>query len=143
MDGLWVLYDSRCELCLRIRHWISVQEAWFPVRAVAAGSDEARRMFPGFETDDLFVVASDGRYWRGGHAWLMVLFAMKRYRWLAMRLASPALRPLARQAFAMVSENRRRISRFWELSPDEEIGRALRGQRVPGCHFGEADTPSR
>ncbi len=68
--------------------------------AVAAGSDQARQPFPELAESpgELTVVSSNGRYWRGDHAVLAVLFALKRYRAWAKRLSNPLLLPLARQA---------------------------------------------
>ena len=106
MTRLYLLYDARCSLCRRVRDWVVRQPAWWPVAPIAAGSEEARRRFPEIEPGELTVVASDGRYWRGDHAWLMVLFALKAYRGWSRRLASPLLLPLARKAFATLSEHR-------------------------------------
>jgi predicted DCC family thiol-disulfide oxidoreductase YuxK len=103
MTRLYLLYDARCSLCRRLCEWVVRQTAFWPVVPVAAGSEEARALFPEIEPGELTVVASDGRFWRGDHAWLIVLFALKEYRGWATRLSSPAMLPLARQAFATLS----------------------------------------
>ena len=135
MNRLYLLYDSRCELCLRLRGWVLSQPAWWPVTPIRAGSPRALEMFPGIEPGELTVVADDGRYWRGDHAWLIVLFALKRYRAWARRLAHPLLLPLARQAFAAVSENRESLGWWLRLTSREETARHLREQPVPGCKY--------
>lgn len=103
MTRLFLLYDSRCSLCRALTSWVTRQAAWWPVVPVAAGSAEARERFPELEPGELTVVASDGRFWQGDHAWLMVLFALKEYRTWAMRLSTPAMLPMARAAFATLS----------------------------------------
>jgi predicted DCC family thiol-disulfide oxidoreductase YuxK len=135
MTGLYVLYDSRCALCRRMRDWITGQPAWWPLYAVAAGSDQARRLFPTLVESpaELTVISSDGRYWRGDRAWIVVLFALKRYRSWARRLANPLLLPLARQAFAAVSENRHAIGWWMGLGSSRETEQYLKQQAVPGC----------
>jgi predicted DCC family thiol-disulfide oxidoreductase YuxK len=132
---LYVLYDSRCVLCRRLKVWMTGEPAWWPLRAVAAGSDRARRLFPALETDgkELIVVASDGRYWQGDHAWLIVLFALERYRGWAKRLSTPLLLPLARQAFAAVSESRDSLGWWMSLRTGRETADYLKQQAVPGC----------
>ncbi|MFN0101571.1 MAG: hypothetical protein ACKV2U_05705, partial [Bryobacteraceae bacterium] len=119
MTGLYVLYDSRCVLCRRMRDWITGQPAWWPLYAVAAGSDEARRLFPSLveSAGELTVISSDGRYWRGDHAWLVVLFALKRYRAWAKRL----------------SENREALGWWMRLGSSRETEQYLKQQPVPGC----------
>ncbi len=135
MTGLYVLYDSRCVLCRRMRDWITGQPAWWPLYAVAVGSDEARRLFPSLvkPAGELTVISSDGRYWRGDHAWLVVLFTLKRYRAWAKRLSNPLLLPLARQAFAAVSENRGALGWWMRLGSSRETEQYLKQQPVQGC----------
>ena len=50
------------------------------------------------------VVSDEGAVYRDGSAWIMCLFALEEYRDWANRLAHPLLRPLARQAFALLSQ---------------------------------------
>ena len=92
MIRLYVLYDARCALCRHLKAWLVGEPAWWPITTLAAGSRQLHEQFPSLvETGELTVVASDGRYWRGDHAWLIVLFALKRYRAWARRLAHPAV----------------------------------------------------
>jgi predicted DCC family thiol-disulfide oxidoreductase YuxK len=133
MTALYLLYDSRCALCVRLQAWVAEEPAWWPVTPIAAGSGEAERRFPGLDGGELTVIAHDGRYWRGDHAWLIVLFAMKRYRDWARRLTHPLLLPFARQAFAAVSERRESLNWWLGLSTREETARQLSNVSVPGC----------
>ena len=133
MTRLYLLYDGRCVLCRRLQAWIAGQPAWWPVTPIAAGSALAKQKFPGIDAGELTVIASDGRYWRGDHAWLIALFALKRYRGWAKHLANPLLLPFARQAFATLSENRVSLSWWLGRREPEETAQFLRQQPVPGC----------
>ncbi len=133
MTRLYLLYDGRCALCRRLQAWIAGQPAWWPVTPIAAGSALAREKFPGIEAGELTVIASDGRYWRGDHAWLVVLFALKRYGGWAKHLAHPLLLPFSRQAFAALSENRVSLSWWLGRHAPEETAQLLRQQPVRGC----------
>lgn len=64
----------------------------------------------------------------------MCLYALKHYRHWAKRLSGPALLPLARQAFAILSGNRRRISRWLRLLGDDDLAVELGAIHTPRCH---------
>jgi hypothetical protein len=90
-------------------------------------------MFPGLEklagSNDLVVVSDLGEVYLNNHAWIMCLYALEEYRDWALRLASPLLLPLARQAFETLSKNRQTISRWISARSSEkdiaaELGRA-------------------
>ena len=53
------------------------------------------------------VLADDGGLYRGPKAWIMCLWALKRYRARAHRLASPGLWPLAKSTIDWISRNRK------------------------------------
>ena len=100
MTNLTVFYDSRCGFCCAVRDWIARQRQIVPVlcRPNTGG------------TDELLVVADTGEVWAGDAAWLMVLWALDEYRAWALRLASPALLPVARRLFKTVSGYRGELS---------------------------------
>lgn len=110
---LTVLYDGRCALCRRARAWLDDQPKYVPLDYVAAGSPEARQRFPGLDHDntlvDLTVVGMNGEVYHGAKAWIMCLWALKKYRGTALRLATPELMPSARRIIAWVSRNRFRM----------------------------------
>jgi predicted DCC family thiol-disulfide oxidoreductase YuxK len=118
MHHLTVLFDAGCPLCLRCRHWLADQPKYVPMRFVAQGTAEAGERFPqldigeGKSVRDLIVVADDGRVYRNDAAWIMCFWALRQYRPLAMRLSHPALRPLARRAYAAISRNRLKVGRL-------------------------------
>jgi predicted DCC family thiol-disulfide oxidoreductase YuxK len=110
---LTVLYDIRCALCRRARAWLDDQAKYVPLEYVAAGSQEARQRFPGLDHEntlvDLTVVGMNGEVYHGAKAWIMCLWALKKYRGTALRLATPELMPSAKRVIAWVSRNRFRV----------------------------------
>lgn len=102
--ALTVLYDAGCPLCTRFRDWLVLQPLLVPLRPVPAASPEARALFPGLDHDrtlrEITVVGDDGAVWTQEHAWVMCLWATRRFRPMAERLAHPAWLPLARGAAA-------------------------------------------
>lgn len=118
---LTVLFDANCSMCRHAKAWLGTQRAFVKLDFVAQISDEAGRRFPRLVTkispagdpEELVVVADDGRVWRGDGAWIMVLWALREHRALAVRLAkNPALRAMARRAFAFLSHNRQVVGSF-------------------------------
>jgi predicted DCC family thiol-disulfide oxidoreductase YuxK len=136
MRCLYVLYDARCGLCRWARDWASRRAAFVPLVFVEAGSDEARRRFPSLwkpgPPEELVVVSDEGHVYRDDAAWIMCLYALVETREWALRLASPMLRPLARQAFLAVSQNRLRISHWLGLD-DRGMASRLQLVQAPAC----------
>ncbi|MER7719547.1 DUF393 domain-containing protein [Streptomyces flaveolus] len=99
---LTVLYDAECSLCAHVRDWLLRQPRLVPLDLVPAGSDEARRRFPGLDhgasLDEVTAVGDAGQVYRGAAAWIVVLWALRGYRGLAHRLSTPAGARLARGA---------------------------------------------
>jgi predicted DCC family thiol-disulfide oxidoreductase YuxK len=138
MERLYVIYDNYCGLCRWARAWVESQPQFIPLTFVAACSETSRRLFPGLEQTDppeeLVAVSDEGAAYRGGSAYVMVLFALRDYREWSLRLGSPALLPLARQAFAVLSKQRGVLSRWLRLDRDDDALReALRGVDSPSC----------
>ena len=138
MDRLYVLYDARCGLCSWAKRWLMRQPTLIDLRFIPAGSAVAERLFPGLDRpgeppEELVVVSDQGAVYRNGSAWIMCLFALEAYRDWANRLAHPLLRPLARQAFALLSKQRSRISRWLSLASEVEIAETLSQVSAPAC----------
>ena len=134
MDKLTVLMDSRCGFCWRCRQWLSRQAQFVELEFLSRESKEAQRRFAALgelepselepselepselepselePSDDLVVVADSGDVYRGPDAFIVCLWALKEYREVSLALSSPALRPLARRAFEVVSKRRRTLS---------------------------------
>lgn len=138
MEYLYVLYDSRCGLCSWARRWLLRQPQLIGLRFIPAGSPLAARLFPGLDRageppEELVVVSDQGGVYRESSAWIMCLFALEDYREWANRLAHPLLRPLARQAFSLLSRQRSRISRWLALASEVEIAQTLSQVIEPAC----------
>ena len=134
MEKLYVLYDPNCELCCRLKNWILVQRSWIGIAVVEQGSEKAQRLFSGLDQiagkEDLVVISDEGAVYLNNNAWIMVLFAMIEYRNWASRLTHPLLMPLARQAFAALSNNRHFISSWLST---ETIARELQQVELAPC----------
>jgi predicted DCC family thiol-disulfide oxidoreductase YuxK len=137
VQRLYVLYDARCGLCRWARQWLDRHEKLVDLEFLPAGSEVAARMFPAIadsgRPEELVVVSDEGGVYRDGHAWIMCLYALEDYREWAERLATPALLPLARQGFALLSKQRGRISRWLGLASEHEIVEALGRVDAPAC----------
>lgn len=115
MPSLTVLYDPRCGLCRRVRGWLEEQPKLVELILVPVKSDEAMYRFPQLDHEptlnDLTVISDQGAVYFGPKAWLMVLWALCRYREWSYRLASPELLPTTRRVVSLISQHRYQISR--------------------------------
>ena len=137
MKNLYVLYDPKCELCCRLKHWLQEQRSWIGLQVISAGSETARKMFPELERiagrNDLAVISDEGAVYLNDRAWIMVLYALDEYCDWAARLAHPMLLPLARQAYAVLSRNRHSLSRWLSSTEPEVIAAELRNVVLEPC----------
>jgi predicted DCC family thiol-disulfide oxidoreductase YuxK len=137
MKRLYVLYDPNCGLCTRIKAWLAHQPAYITVHPIAAGSEQAMRLFPALpeseKVGDLVVIGDNGAVYYGDHAWIMCLYALRDYRATAKRLSSPKLQPLAREAFTLISRYRRSISKWLGMMPETEMRNRLKDVITPRC----------
>jgi predicted DCC family thiol-disulfide oxidoreductase YuxK len=136
VTGITVIYDAECGLCTSTKEWLLVQPTLVNLRMIAAGSAEARARFPQLPAGELAVIADTGDVWMGNHAWLVCLWALREYRELALKLSSPLLLTMAKQAFAVVSRNRGALSRLLRLKSEHEMERELRKVSVMQCQSG-------
>ena len=115
MPTLTVLYDPHCGLCRRVHEWLEEQPKLVPLLLIPVKSDEALSRFPMLDHEptlkDLTVISDEGAVYFGPKAWLMVLWALCRYREWSYRLASPELLPTTRRVVSLISQRRYQISR--------------------------------
>ena len=109
MTRLTVFYDARCGLCCAVRDWLGRQRQLVPLECRPKPDGAA----------DLVVRADSGEVWEGDSAWVVILWALAKYRSTSYRLASPEMLPLCRRVFATLSAWRGPISCELGLSPDE------------------------
>lgn len=133
---LYVLYDSRCGICSRVRSWVASQRQSVPLVFIAAGSEYARKMFPELDhaatPRELVVVNESGDVYLDDAAWIVCLWALTDYRMWSFRFARGPLRPLARAAWDFLSANRNELARMLSLQSDDDVATRLR-ERDPGC----------
>ncbi len=135
VTSITIVYDAACGLCTRAKGWITQQAPLVGLQFVPSGSSEASRRFPQLPAGELAVVANTGEVWLGNHAWIVCLWALRGYRDLALRLTSPLLVLMAREAFAVVSRNRYALSGMLRLRNEREIEQQLRKVVVPRCQI--------
>ena len=116
MFALTVLYDPECGLCRRAHEWLAEQSKIVELNFVPCASEEARGRYPQLNHDltkkDLTVIGDDnGAVYFGPKAWLMVLWALARYRDWSYRLATPELLPTTKRVVSLISQNRYQIGR--------------------------------
>ncbi len=136
MKKLYVLYDASCGLCVRCARWLNDEPAYIEVEPVPAGSHKAGKLFPGLRSsltpDELVVVADSGEVYRDLAAWLMCLYALKRYRSWSIRLSRPGWQGLARRAVRFLSDYRDTVSGILGLKPSFEAMAAAAGGGAGG-----------
>lgn len=118
--SLTVLYDPDCGLCRRVDKWLGEQSKLVELDLVPIRSAPARRRFPELNheltSEDLTVISDKGAVYFGPKAWLMVLWALTRYRDWSYRLASPELLPTTKRVVSLISQHRYQISHATGLS---------------------------
>ncbi|HEX7772568.1 MAG TPA: DCC1-like thiol-disulfide oxidoreductase family protein [Pyrinomonadaceae bacterium] len=116
MFRLTVLYDPECGLCRRAHEWLAEQSKIVELNFVPCASEEARERYPQLNHDltkkDLTVIGDEnGAVYFGPKAWLMVLWALAKYRDWSYRLATPELLPTTKRVVSLISQNRYQIGR--------------------------------
>ena len=146
MQKLYVLYDPKCELCIHLKDWLAAQNCWIAVAVMPAGSELAGKMFPDLAriatASDLVVISDEGAVYLNDRAWIMVLYALSDYRDWAARLTHPMLMPLARQAWAALSNNRGLLSRWLYGGSPEAIADELRKISMEPCALPGSGLPA-
>ena len=137
MQKLYVLYDAACGFCSACRRWLERQPRFVPLEFLPARSEELAARFPGFEAkaapEELVVISDEGGVYFGARAWIMCLWALEEYREWSLRLAQPALLPLARGAIAVLSGSRGWISSWLGLVGDAQLVASLEDELAPRC----------
>jgi predicted DCC family thiol-disulfide oxidoreductase YuxK len=144
MDSLTVIYDPDCGFCARARSLLADAPTHLRLEFLPYGSDEARSRYPGLcegGAPELLAVDDAGGVYRDTKAYLMCMYATVAYRPLSLRLASPALLPLARSAFALLGRSRHLISYLLSLPSDSQMATAIRRSPAYTCRSAPAGSP--
>lgn len=104
---LVVLFDGQCPFCVRVSEWLESEEQFVPLTLVDAYSAAAQpwRAVPWIRRE-LVVVSERGHVWAGPAAFILCLWALRRFRWLASLFTEPFIRPLAERFFRKLSTSR-------------------------------------
>ena len=129
---LTVWFDADCAFCRRVAAWLQRQPKYLPLHCVAAQAAQGRGclLTPAALLEQVTVTASDGAVYHGTNAWLICLWALRRYRPWSLRLASEAWRPWAERLFALVASFAARTKSFrspiaeGSFAADERAGHA-------------------
>lgn len=144
MNQLIAFYDIHCDMCCACRKWILKEPAYLPIRFVAYQSNRARELFPDIDSFDpageIIVLADTGAVYRGGKGWIMCLYALRNYREWALRMAQPALLPLAKKLCHLVSKNRHSLSVLFRDRNLREIQQNLETVKTDLCTNGTCKT---
>ena len=105
---LTVLYDEHGALCRACRDWLGSQRTYLPLELLAAGSPAAKARYGVMPWlgEELVVVNELGEAWVGPAAFVMVLWATRRYRTWSYRISGPAFAPMAERFFRSISKRR-------------------------------------
>ena len=124
-------------MCCACRRWILKEPAYIPISFVAYQSDRAKELCPEIESFDpageIVVMADNGAIYRGGKGWIMCLYALKNYREWALRMAQPALLPMAKKLCHVISKNRHTLSKLFRDHTDTELREELERLKAELC----------
>jgi predicted DCC family thiol-disulfide oxidoreductase YuxK len=135
ITSITIIYDAACGLCTRVKSWIVQQRSFVGIEFAQSGTAETRARFPRLRAGELAVVADTGEVWLGDRAWIVCLWALRDYRDLSVRLSSPLLIMMAREAFSLVSKNRSALSSLLSLPSEREIEQQLRKVSTLKCEI--------
>ena len=125
MESLYVIYDGYCGFCQRVRGWPEFQPKHVNLLFVARQSPLLGRLWPelvgSFKDDELVVIGDNRGVYRGTAAYVMCLWALKRHRRWAYRLANPVIRPLVRMAVEQLASHRQDLSHWFGFSADGDM----------------------
>jgi len=112
VNELTVFYDAHCPFCVRCRDWLASEPAHVPLRLIDADSAEAAGRCGSLRGLGAHLVVADerGRFWMGAAAFIVCLWALKRFRGWAFALTHPWLAGLAALAFETISAHRGSLS---------------------------------
>ena len=116
IQRLTVLYDGECGLCTRLKQRLEDEPVWIELEFLALQSPLVLQRFPGIEayepTRHLVIISDTRHVYCAENAWIMILYATKAFRGLALQLSQPGMKSLAQEACAWVSGNRRGIDQW-------------------------------
>ena len=133
MHTLYVLFDHSCGLCTAAARWLREQPAFILIITMPATSDRAAAKFPELNLgrgapgqgaaaapEQVIAITDDGHVYRGPAAWIMCLWALKRYRAWSLVLAQPHWRPRVARIIDGLGRRRLMLSRLLMLEAEAD-----------------------
>lgn len=107
-----VVYDDQCELCRRCRHWLATQPTLVELRFLSTSEAAAEQRYGHlpFYRVELMVISDEGHAWIGPEAFIMCLWATRRWRGLSYKISGPTFGSLAERFFHALSSKRSVVS---------------------------------
>ena len=125
MKKLHVLYDAQNDFALRCYGWLMAQPTVWPLEFIPFQATELVARFNGIDDfrsrGPLLAVSDEGAVYSGSSAFIICLYVLERYQDWAFRLSTPALLPLAGNAFDLLVKNGRKFSRVMEKLDDAKL----------------------
>ncbi|MBI3098512.1 MAG: hypothetical protein HYY93_09770 [Planctomycetes bacterium] len=140
MKRLHFLYDPRSAFCQRCRVWLARQSAYVKIDPWPAPSPETQRRFPGAmegRADEMVVVDENGGIYRGPHVAVMCLYALRRYRPWARRMARPENLPFALHGFGLLVTGTVDLSKWFGPEATRARRTAAASAPVPWAQLAE------
>ena len=137
LTQLEIIYDDRCALCQRCAAKLTTEPAYIKLKPIsrthAANHHQYKHLMQNIGQDEMVAVGNDGSVYRGEKAYLMCLWATRRWRKLSIRLSRPALRGAVRSACHLIARSRHLISGLISVDDDEQIATKLKQADPPRC----------
>lgn len=125
MKCLYIIYDAKCPLCQSIASRLRREPCYVPIVPIPSDAPNFSTKFPGLvlpaEPTEVLAIADTGDIYRGDAAWLICLWAMRRYRAASFTLADPLLRPALHRVVAFVGDHRYSISQLLRMNTPAEL----------------------
>lgn len=117
MKRLTILHDPDCAFCRRCVEWLKAQPKYLELEFLVVDSPLVESRYPGLKAEllkkELTVVDDEGGVYYGENAYVISLYALRRYREWSIRLSNPRARPFVRKALHAVTEHRHTLSELF------------------------------
>lgn len=117
MKRLTILHDTSCAFCRRCVEWLKAQPKYLELEFIPADSSLVEYRYPELKTEflkkELTVIDDEGGVYYGENAYVICLYALRKYRKWSVRLGNPGTRPFVRKALQAVTEQRHTLSELF------------------------------
>jgi predicted DCC family thiol-disulfide oxidoreductase YuxK len=112
---LTIAYDPACAFCRKCHGWLAQEPAFIPLDFVPTGSPAATNRLGNYgQAQGELVVGDDhGNVWVGPEAFVMCLWATRRWRSMSARMRPDRAASFSQTFFGFVSDHRAQLA--WAL----------------------------